>query len=38
MKENLLLQKDSLKHLKKYKYMTSVSKNVYVDKLDDINK
>ena len=38
MKENLLLPKDSLKPLKKkiYKYMTSVSKNMRVDKLDDI--
>ena len=27
-----------IKTLKKYKYMTSVSKNVYIDKLDDINK
>ena len=35
MKENLLLLKDLLK-TKIYKYMTSVSKNVYIDKLDDI--
>ena len=37
MKENLLLLKDLLGHLKNnYKYMTSISKNVYIDKLDDI--
>ena len=37
MKENLLLLKyiRSLKN-KIYKYMTSISKNVYIDKLDDI--
>ena len=39
MKENLLLPKDlfirTLK-TKIYKYMTSVSQNVYIDKLDDI--
>ena len=39
MRENLLLLKDSLAHKNKiYKYMTSVSKNVYIDKLDDIVK
>ena len=41
MKENLLLLKDlfirTLK-TKIYKYMTSISKNVYIDKLDDIVK
>ena len=38
MKENLLLLKDSLKpeENKIYKYMTSVSKKVYIEKLDDI--
>ena len=36
MKENLLLLKDLLEHEKNYKYMTSISKNVYIDKLDDI--
>ena len=37
MKENLLLLKDLLEPLKKiYKYMTSISKNVFIDKLDDI--
>ena len=37
MKENLLLLKfiRTLKN-KTYKYMTSISKNVYIDKLDDI--
>ena len=37
MKENLLL-KDFIRTLKNkiYKYMTSISKNVYIDKLDDI--
>ena len=39
MKENLLLPEDlfirTLK-TKIYKYMTSVSQNVYIDKLDDI--
>ena len=36
-KENLLLPKDLLKLKKKnYKYMISVSKIVYIDKLDDI--
>ena len=37
MKENLLLLKDirTIKS-KSYKYMTSISKNVYIDKLDDI--
>ena len=38
MKENLLMLEDSLKLLKNYKYMNSVSKNVYIDKLDDILK
>ena len=38
MKKNLLLLKDLLEPLKKkiYKYMTSISKNVYIEKLDDI--
>ena len=38
MKENLLLLKDLLKHLKNkiFKQMTAVSKNVYFDVLDDI--
>ena len=38
MRENLLLLKDSLEHSKNAicKYMTSLSKNVYIDKLDDI--
>ena len=39
MKENLLLQKGILIRTLKtkiYKYMTSVSKNLYIDKLDDI--
>ena len=38
MKENLLLPKDSLEHSKNkiHKYMTSVSKNLCIDKLDDI--
>ena len=37
MKENMLLQKDSWEPLFKiYKYMTLVSKNIYIDKLDDI--
>ena len=39
MKENQLLLKDLLIRTLKtkiYKYMTSVSKNVYIDKLDDI--
>ena len=38
MKENLLLPKDLCKTLKNniYKYMNSISKNVYIDKLDDI--
>ena len=36
MKENLLLR--SIRNLKNkfYKYTTSISKNVYIDKLDDI--
>ena len=33
MKENLLLLKNLLEP---YKYITSVSKNVYIDKLDNI--
>ena len=33
MKENLLLLKDLLEP---YKYVTSISKNVYIYKLDDI--
>ena len=33
MKKNLLLLKD---FLEPYKYMTSISKNVYIDKLDSI--
>ena len=37
MKENLLLLKDLLEPWKKtYTYISSVSKNVYIDKLDDI--
>ena len=37
MKENQLLLKYLLELLKKsYKYMTSISKNVYINKLDDI--
>ena len=38
MNKNLLLLKDSIITLKNkiYKYITSVSKNVYIDKLDDI--
>ena len=38
MKENLLLPKDSLEHSKNkiHKNMTSVSKNLCIDKLDDI--
>ena len=38
MKENLLLLKRFTRTLenKIYKYMTSISKNVYIDKLDDI--
>ena len=35
MKENRLLLKD-LSENKIYKYMTAKSKNVYIDKLDDI--
>ena len=34
MKKNLLLMKDSLEPF--YKYMTSISKHVYIDKLNDI--
>ena len=37
MKENLVSLKDLRKlKTKIYKYMTSVSQNVYIDKLDDI--
>ena len=38
MKENLLLIERFIRTLKNkiYKYMTSVSKNVYINKLDDI--
>ena len=36
MKENLLLLEDLLEPLKKIKYMTSISKNVYIYKLDDV--
>ena len=36
MKENLSSLKDSTLKNKIYKYMTSVSKNMYIDKLDDI--
>ena len=38
MKKNLLLLKDSLdfKKNKIYKYMTSITKNVHIDKVDDI--
>ena len=40
MKENLLLLKDLLElrfiTTKIYKYMTAISKNVYIDKLDQI--
>ena len=38
MKENLLLLKDLLEPYRayKYKYMTSLSKNGSIDKLDDI--
>ena len=38
MRENQLFLKRFIRTLKtkKYKYMTSVSKNVYIDKLDDI--
>ena len=38
MKENLLLLKDLFRTLKSkiYKHMTSISKNVYIDKLNDI--
>ena len=37
-KENLLLLKDLLETSKTkiYRYMTSISKNVYIDKLDGI--
>ena len=40
MKENLFWLKDLFELLKNkiYKYMTSISENVYIDKLDDINK
>ena len=37
MKENQLLLKDLLTlKTEIYKYMTAISKNVYIDKLDDI--
>ena len=38
MKKNPLLLKDLLELYKNeiYKYMTAISKNVYIDKLDDI--
>ena len=36
MKENLLLLKDLFVKSKIYKYMTLISKNVSIDKLDDI--
>ena len=38
MKENLLFAERFIRTLKSkiYKYMTSISKNVYIDKLDDI--
>ena len=38
MKENQLLLKDFIRTLRNkiYKYMTAVSKNVYINKLDDI--
>ena len=36
MKESLLLLKDSLEPYKIYRYINSVSKNVYIVKLDDI--
>ena len=37
MKESLLLPKDLLELLKKsYRHMIAISKNVYVDALDDI--
>ena len=36
MKENLSSLKDSTLKNKIYKYMTSISKNMYIDKLDDI--
>ena len=38
MKQNLLLRKDSLepRKMKNCKYMASISKNVYIDKLDDV--
>ena len=38
MRENLLLPKDSLEYEKNkiYKWMASVFKNIYIDKLDDI--
>ena len=38
MKQNLLLLKDFIRTLnnKVYNYMTSISKNMYIDKLDEI--
>ena len=38
MNRNLFLLKDVLEPFKNkiYKYMTSISKNVYIDKLDDV--
>ena len=38
MKENLLLLEDLLEHNKKeiHKYMTSISKNMYIDNINDI--
>ena len=38
MKENIILLKDSLEPEKNkiYKYMTSISKKLYIDKVDDI--
>ena len=38
MKENLFVSERFIRTLKNkiYKYMTSITKNVYIDKLDDI--
>ena len=36
MKENLLVLKDRTLKTKIYKYMTAISKNVYIDKLNDM--
>ena len=38
MKENLLLLRDFIRTIKNkiYKYMTSISKNVYINKIDDM--